>query len=405
MKKFIGKKRDLTADSNINTNKLNNNINTSEESSNNTQNTNQNSNKNLNNINKIYSEGIVLKEHTHWINKILILKYQSKHNLISSSADGKIIIYDNYPNYKPNLIIKLFGESGITYIRELKNGSIIACSFGALKQIHLDYNEVKNEYTYKEINYFVICTSYISKCIELNNNNLLFISQQNSIIILEKLKNNKVQKDDKKEINDIFIKKPPIKLLISEICINILQLKDDLFISSNIRDPKFHLIEKGVNVESVNCINFYDDKFKTIYKIKNIYCTKSHENIVKIDDKYVIVGVEICLNEVNWNNKKGIELINYKNFQIVSFYELSNQISSILLYNNFLFIGDNKGYVEKFIFQEKEILKQKSKRIHFYNINSICCDNIYDNELKQNIFLIFTGSNDNKIKIISYFND
>ena len=140
MKKFIGKKRDLTADSNINTNKLNNNINTSEESSNNTQNTNQNSNKNLNNINKIYSEGIVLKEHTHWINKILILKYQSKHNLISSSADGKIIIYDNYPNYKPNLIIKLFGESGITYIRELKNGSIIACSFGALKQILLDKN-------------------------------------------------------------------------------------------------------------------------------------------------------------------------------------------------------------------------------------------------------------------------
>ena len=31
---------------------------------------------------------------------ILILKHQPNHNLISSSADGQIILYNEYPKYK-----------------------------------------------------------------------------------------------------------------------------------------------------------------------------------------------------------------------------------------------------------------------------------------------------------------
>ena len=178
------------------------------------------------NIEQINSEGLILKNHNHWINKLIILKNQLKHNLMSSSADGQIIIYDSYPNYNPLLKMQLFGESGVTYLTELKNGSIIACSFGASKQIILNYDKSKNKYSYEIINYFYICTTYISKCIELNNENLLFISQQNIIILLEKIKDNNSNKE-KEKINDFFVLRPPIHLLIFELCINILQLKDD----------------------------------------------------------------------------------------------------------------------------------------------------------------------------------
>ena len=411
---FIGKKRNLSESQNSNNNNLNKN-NSNDDSLNSTQNSNTIINTNLLFEDKLYNEGITLTNHTHWINKVLILKNQPKHNLISSSADGKIIIYDTYPLYKSMLEIKLFGESGVTYLTELKNGSIIACSFGAIKQFLLKYNSLENKYIYEVINYYAICTSYISKCIELINEDLLFISQQNSIIIMKKIKkdnyNKKNENIKKKEekgnlINDTFVMQSPIKLLKYEICINIEQLNQKLLISGNITDPKYNIIERHSNkINNNNSINFYDDKYNVISKIKNVYCTKSQENIIKVNDKYVIVGIEICFNEVNWNNKKGIALIDYINYQILSFYEVSNQISSILLYENNLYIGDNKGYIEKYIIKYNDIIFQKNKRVHFYNINSITYDYIYDNDLNQKIFLIITGSNDGKIKILSYFND
>ena len=406
--KFIGKKRNLTDNSNkdniSNNENINNNIN--EDSINSTQNSNQEYIESPNRIkdNILYKEGMVLKEHNHWINKIIIFKKQSKHNLISCSADGKIIIYDNYPSFKPLLTLTLFG-TGVTFLNELKNGSIIACSFGAFKQIILNYNNLKNEYSYEIINYYAICSTYISKFIELNNENLLFISQQNNIIILEKIQNDKSGKLEGNKINDKFIIKSPIKLLRYEICINILQLKDDLYISGSITDTKYNILVKGSKKVNVNSINFYDEKFNTVYKFNNIYLTKSQENIVKIDNKYVIVGIEMCLNKVNWNNNYGIALINYNSFQINSFYEFDNQISSISLYGKFLYIGDNKGYIQKYEIINKEFILLKNKRIHFYNINSICCDSVYDKEINQNIFILFTGSNDNTIKITSYFNN
>ena len=396
---FIGKKRNISLNTSL-TSPLNN---INDDLSNSTQNSNLNQGSNFEYENKLYNEGIILKEHTHWINLIVILKSQPKHNLISASADGLIIVYDNYPNYKPTLKIKLFGESGVTYLLELNNGSIIACSFGAIRQILLTYNETNNEFIYEIINYYAICTSYISKCIELKNENLVFISQQNNIFILEKEK--KKDNDNKNKIIDMFINKSPINLLKYEICINILELKDNLIISGSITDPKYNLVEKNSNKININCINFYDNNFKTIKKIKKIYCTKSQNNIVKINDKYVIVGVEICVNELNWNNNKGIAIINYNNFEIISFYETSNQISSILYYENNLYIGDIKGYVEKNQFDGNEILSLKRKRIHFYNINSIACEYVYDKQLNKKLFLIITGSNDRTIKILSYFND
>ncbi len=401
---FIGKKRNISSNNNNVLNTLNNNNINNDDASNSTQNSNAiNSPKKDNNNNKLYNEGILLTEHNHWINIILILKYQPNHNLISSSADGQIIIYDNYPNYKPILKMKLFGESGVTYITELKNGSLITCSFGAIKQIILTYNKINNQFNYNVINYFAISTSYISKCIELKNENLVFISQQDELVILQKEENNK--NNNGKEINDIFNKKLFVPLLKYEICVNILQLKDNLIISGSITDPKYNILEKNSNKINMNYINFYDGNFNSIKKIKKIYCTKSQNNIVKINEKYVIIGVEMYANKLNWNNNKGIVLIDYNCFEVISFYEMANQISSILFFENNLYVGDNKGFLEKLYFNGSEFLSKKKKRIHCYNITSISCEYITNKEKNEKIFLIITGSNDTTIKITSFFND
>lgn len=403
---FVGKKR-IFHDSHSSNNENNNKNNINEDSFNSTQNSDNTINTNNAIKDKLYNEGIILSEHTHWINKVLILKYQPKHNLISSSADGLIIIYDNFPHYKPLLKIKLFNESGVTNLTELKNKSIIACSFGVFKQFRLNYNDSQNEFKYEVINYYSICTSYISKCIELNNEDLLFLSQQSNIIIMKKkIYNNNTENEtyDNKE-KDEYIKQPIINLLKYELCINILQLNDNLLISGNITDPKYNIIESSSNKINNNCIYFYDEDFNIISKIKNIYCTKSQENMVKLDHQYVIAGIEISPNELNWNNNKVIALINYINYQIETYYEIENQISAILLHHNNLYVGDNKGYIGKYDLKNKEILLQKTKRVHFYNINSIECEYILDNESNQKIFVTITGSNDGKIKILSYFND
>ena len=178
---LIGKKRKFH-DSQTSNNSNNNKNNINEDSFNSTQNSDNTINTNIAFKDKLYNEGIILSDHTHWINKVLILKYQPKKNLISSSADGLIIIYDNFPHYKPLLKLKLFNESGVTYLTELKNKSIIACSFGVFKQLRLNYNNSQNEFKYEVINYYSISTTYISKCIELNNEDLVFLSKQSNIL-------------------------------------------------------------------------------------------------------------------------------------------------------------------------------------------------------------------------------
>ena len=403
---FVGKKR-IFHDSHSSNNENNNKNTINEDSFNSTQNSDITINTNIAFKDKLYNEGIILSDHTHWINKVLILKYQPKKNLISSSADGLIIIYDNFPHYKPLLKLKLFNESGVTYLTELKNKSIIACSFGVFKQFRLNYNDSQNEFKYEVINYYSICTSYISKCVELNNEDLLFLSQQSNIIIMKKkIYNNNTKNEtyDNKE-KDEYIKQSIINLLKYELCINILQLNDNLLISGNITDPKYNIIESSSNKINNNCIYFYDEDFNIISKMKNIYCTKSQENMVKINHQYVIVGIEISPNELNWNNNKVIALINYINYQLESYFEVENQISALLFHHNNLYVGDNKGYIGKYDLKNKELLLQKEKRVHFYNINSIACDYVLDNESNQKIFVIITGSNDGKIKILSYFND
>ena len=374
-KKFLGKKRTLEYPKDLNDLNNNNIINDNNE------------------IN-IKKEPITLNHHSHWINKILILKNLPKRNLISSSADGLIILYDEYPKYSPVLKMQLFGESGVTYLTELKNGTIIACSFAAIKQIMILYDKVNNVYNYEVINYIVICSTYVFKCVELINEDLLCITQQNSIIFLRK---------NKKDIkNNVYNNKDIIELLKNELCINILQLQNKLIISCHITNPKYDLTEDKISKKNINCIKFFDKDFNYIKKISGIYATKSQNNMLQINDKFVIIGVEVCSNGINWNNKKGVALINYNYLELISFYEMDNQISSMTFYDNMLFLGDDKGFLTKYKFDEQEIIFQKTKRVHLYNICTLEHDYIYDNELKKNIFIILTGSNDQTIRIFSY---
>ena len=374
-KKFLGKKRTLEYPKDLNDLNNNNIINDNNE------------------IN-IIKDPITLNHHSHWINKILILKNLPKRNLISSSADGLIILYDEYPKYSPVLKMQLFGESGVTYLTELKNGTIIACSFAAIKQIMILYDKVNNVYNYEVINYIVICSTYVFKCVELINEDLLCITQQNSIIFLRK---------NKKDIkNNVYNNKDIIELLKNELCINILQLQNKLIISCHITNPKYDLTEDKISKKNINCIKFFDKDFNYIKKISGIYATKSQNNMLQINDKFVIIGVEVCSNGINWNNKKGVALINYNYLELISFYEMDNQISSMTFYDNMLFLGDDKGFLTKYKFDEQEIIFQKTKRVHLYNICTLEHDYIYDNELKKNIFIILTGSNDQTIRIFSY---
>ena len=377
-KKFLGKKRILEYPQDLNDNDLNNNniINDNNEINNN-------------------KEIITLNYHSHWINKILILKNLPKRNLISSSADGLIILYDEYPKYNPVLKMQLFGESGVTDLTELKNGTIIACSFAAIKQIMILYDKINNKYNYEVVNYIVICSTYVFKCVELINEDLLCITQQNSIIFLRK---------NKKDINtnNVYNNKDIIELLKNELCINIIQLQNQLIISCHITNPKYDLSEDKISKKNINCVKFFDKDFNYIKKISGIYSTKSQNNMLQINDKFVIIGVEVCSNEIDWNNKKGVALINYNYLELVSFYEMDNQISSMTFYENMLYLGDDKGFLSKYKFDEQEIIFQKIKRVHLYNICTLEHDYIYDDELKKNIFIILTGSNDQTIRIFSY---
>ena len=377
-KKFLGKKRILEYPQDLNDNDLNNNniINDNNEINNN-------------------KEIITLNYHSHWINKILILKNLPKRNLISSSADGLIILYDEYPKYNPVLKMQLFGESGVTDLTELKNGTIIACSFAAIKQIMILYDKINNKYNYEVVNYIVICSTYVFKCVELINEDLLCITQQNSIIFLRK---------NKKETNtnNVYNNKDIIELLKNELCINIIQLQNQLIISCHITNPKYDLSEDKISKKNINCVKFFDKDFNYIKKISGIYSTKSQNNMLQINDKFVIIGVEVCSNEIDWNNKKGVALINYNYLELVSFYEMDNQISSMTFYENMLYLGDDKGFLSKYKFDEQEIIFQKIKRVHLYNICTLEHDYIYDKELKKNIFIILTGSNDQTIRIFSY---
>ena len=379
-KLFLGKKRNKELSDEINSSN-NNNI-----------------NHKSGNINKDkYKEIKTLNFHSHWINKILILKNQLNHNLISSSADGLIILYDVYPKYNPLLKMKLFGESAAINLTELKNGLIIACSFAEIKQILIFYDENKKVYNYEIINNFIICSTYVIKCLELFNENLLCITQQNCIIILKK--NNENEKISKK--NENYKDREIYELLQNELCVNILQLTNNLFISCNINNSKYDLSTNSDQKNNINCIKFYDKDFNFIRRISKFYPTKSQNSILKINDKLVLVGVEASSNEINWNNKKGVILINYKYLELLSFYETDNQISSMILYQNMLYFGDDKGYIIKYKLEEQEIIKQNIKKIHQYNIITMEVDYIYNKDINQNIFILLTGSHDQKIKILS----
>ena len=183
--------------------------------------------------------------------------------------------------------MQLFGESGVLNLTELKDGTIIACSFAAIKQILIKHDNIKNTYSYEVVNYSIICSTYISKCLELFNDELLCLTQQNIIIFLEKNKNNPIS--EYKDRN--YITKKILELLKYELCINILQLSEDLFISCNINNSKyFDSIDSGstvilvhINSKKIISINCGDSRAILITKRNNSnYLNRRNNNIIEL---------------------------------------------------------------------------------------------------------------------------
>lgn len=212
-----------------------------------------------------------------------------------------------------------------------------------------------------------------------------------------------IRKNQEKEIlskdNNNYKSKDIFELLKNELCINILQLTNQLFISCNIINPKYDLTDEKTAKKNINGIKFYDKDFNFIKKIKNIYPTKSQNSMIKLNERLVIIAVEVCSNEINWNNNKGVALINYQYLELISFYETDNQISSMTLHKNMLYLGDDKGFLIKYKLDEQEIILQKMKRIHQYSISTVEYDSIFDDNIKLNKLILLTGSNDQTIKI------
>ena len=176
-------------------------------------------------------------------------------------------------------------------------------------------------------------------------------------------------------------------------------MTNQLFISCNIINPKYDLTDEKTAKKNINGIKFYDKDFNFIKKIKNIYPTKSQNSMIKLNERLVIIAVEVCSNEINWNNNKGVALINYQYLELISFYETDNQISSMTLHKNMLYLGDDKGFLIKYKLDEQEIILQKMKRIHQYSISTVEYDSIFDDNIKLNKLILLTGSNDQTIKI------
>ena len=60
---------------------------------------------------------------------------------------------------------------------------------------------------------------------------------------------------------NIYNNKDIIELLKNELCINILQLTYQLFISCHITNPKYDLDEDKISKKNINCIKFFDSDF------------------------------------------------------------------------------------------------------------------------------------------------
>lgn len=310
---------------------------------------------NINNfdISNIYLENSI-KINTQSIYCLLIL---NDGRICSASNDSKINILNKY-TYETEITIDIF-QNGIYYISQLKNLNLICCSEKIIKIIKiLDKNKKSNK-LFEVIQTLSKHNNKIWKVIELSDNNLISCSSDKTIIIWEN--------------NNNFYKFKYFIPIIADSVRSIIETKINEIAYTSFYEQKLY---------------FYNTKTRNQIKIlTKIFSSGWNNDIFYYNENYIFVGGNL-----------NIYLINIKKYIIINSFETDNYILSFLLIgNNYLLTGDNKGNIYQWMFNEKEEnLSLMSKKIE-KSLNNLE-KSIYNIKLIDNNRLI-TASEDSTIKI------
>ena len=311
-----------------------------------------NNNNNFN-ISNIYLENSI-KINTQSIYCLLIL---NDGRICSASNDSKINILNKF-TYETEITIDIF-QNGIYYISQLKNLNLICCSEKIIKIIKiLDKNKKSNK-LFEVIQTLSKHSNKIWKVIELSDNNLISCSSDKTIIIWEN--------------NNNFYKFKYFIPIIADSVRSIIETKINEIAYTSFYEQKLY---------------FYNIKTRNQIKIlTKIFSSGWNNDIFYYNENYIFVGGNL-----------NIYLINIKKYLIINSFETDNYILSFLLIgNNYLLTGDNKGNIYQWMFNEKEEnLSLMSKKIE-KSLNNLE-KSIYNIKLIDNNRLI-TASEDSTIKI------
>ena len=304
-------------------------------------------------ISNIYLENSI-KINTQSIYCLLIL---NDGRICSASNDSKINILNKY-TYETEITIDIF-QNGIYYISQLKNLNLICCSEKIIKIIKiLDKNKKSNK-LFEVIQTLSKHSNKIWKVIELSDNNLISCSSDKTIIIWEN--------------NNNFYKFKYFIPIIADSVRSIIETKINEIAYTSFYEQKLY---------------FYNTKTRNQIKIlTKIFSSGWNNDIFYYNENYIFVGGNL-----------NIYLINIKKYLIINSFETDNYILSFLLMgNNYLLTGDNKGNIYQWMFNEKEEnLSLMSKKIE-KSLNNLE-KSIYNIKLIDNNRLI-TASEDSTIKI------
>jgi WD40 repeat protein len=304
-------------------------------------------------ISNIYLENTI-KINTQSIYCLLIL---NDGRICSASNDSKINILNKF-TYETEITIDIF-QNGIYYISQLKNLNLICCSEKIIKIIKiLDKNKKSNK-LFEVIQTLSKHSNKIWKVIELSDNNLISCSSDKTIIIWEN--------------NNNFYKFKYFIPIIADSVRSIIENKINEIAYTSFYEQKLY---------------FYNTKTRNQIKIlTKIFSSGWNNDIFYYNENYIFVGGNL-----------NIYLINIKKYLIINSFETDNYILSFLLMgNNYLLTGDNKGNIYQWMFNEKEEnLSLMSKKIE-KSLNNLE-KSIYNIKLIDNNRLI-TASEDSTIKI------
>ena len=277
--------------------------------------------------------------------------------ICSASNDSKINILNKF-TYETEITIDIF-QNGIYYISQLKNLNLICCSEKIIKIIKILEKNKNSNKLFEVVQTLQKHSNIIWKVIELSDNNLISCSSDKTIIIWEN-KNN-------------FYKFKYFIPIFADSVRSILETKINEIVYTSFYEQKLF---------------FYNLKTRNQIKIlSKIFCSGWNNDIFYYNENYIFIGGNL-----------NIYLINIKKYIIINSFETENFILSFLLIgNNYLLTGDNKGNIYQWLFNEKEEnLSLVSEKKENSSNNLEKC--IYNIKLIDNKRLI-TATEDSIIKI------